>query len=146
MHVAIHIFMAVKVCKNSMTLGRLMYKSLLRITGQYDVNRLPLTGVVGFTETRFKYPASQLFREAVQSRAQTSDFDGESRHQEFAVKSMLTIQTRHRRLKLRLYLQVCDTPAAGFRAIKQLQAQYSVLEGAGPIEQVGHIAEEAILL
>lgn len=28
------------------------------------------------------------------------------------------------------------THAAGFRAIKQLQAQYSVLGGAGPVEQV----------
>ncbi len=30
----------------------------------------------------------------------------------------------------------CVVHAAGFRAIKQLQAQYSVLRGAGPVEQV----------
>lgn len=95
-----------KCVKHSMTLGRLLYKSLLRITGQYDVNRLPLTGVVGFTETRFKYPASQLFREAVQSRARTSDFDGESRHRDCVATSVLTFRPRHRRRRLRLYTSI----------------------------------------
>ncbi|DBB12185.1 hypothetical protein WJX82_000627 [Trebouxia sp. C0006] len=85
-----------------MTLGRLIYKSLLQITTQYDVSRLPLTGVVGLTEARFRYPPSRLFREAIQTRRQQPDFD------------------------------------AGFRAIKQLQAQYYVLGGAGPVEQVSY--------
>ncbi|KAL0030415.1 hypothetical protein WJX79_003060 [Trebouxia sp. C0005] len=85
-----------------MTLGRLLYKSLLQITSQYTVSRLPLTGVVGSTEARFRYPPSRLFREAIQNRRQQPDFD------------------------------------AGFRAIKQLQAQYSVLGGAGPVEQVSY--------
>lgn len=60
----------------AMTLGRLIYKSLLQITSQYDVNRLPLTGIVGLTEARFRYPPSQLFREVIQDRRQQPDFDG----------------------------------------------------------------------
>ena len=64
------------LCDPTMTLGRLIYKSILQITNQYEVKRLPLTGVVGVTEARFRYPPIQLFRDAFQARGHNPDFDG----------------------------------------------------------------------
>ena len=61
------------------TLGKLIYKSLLQITKQYDLQRLPLTGVVGFTESRFKYPLSLVYREALQAKGREPNFDGSSK-------------------------------------------------------------------
>lgn len=85
-----------------MNLGRIIYRSLLQITKQYELKRLPLTGVVGFTEARFSSPPTSIFRDGFRVRQIQPDFD------------------------------------AGFRAIKQLQAQQSVLENAGPVEQVAY--------
>lgn len=61
------------------TLGKLIYKSLLQITKQYDLQQLPLTGVVGFTESRFKYPLSLVYREALQAKGREPNFDGSSK-------------------------------------------------------------------
>ena len=113
----------------AMTLGRLIYKSLLQITTQYDVSRLPLTGVVGLTEARFRYPPSRLFREAIQTRRQQPDFDGKCSRRDRSARMLRGNCFASVRYPLVFH-------AAGFRAIKQLQAQYYVLGGAGPVEQV----------
>ena len=73
-----------------MTLGRLIYKSLLQITSQYDVSRLPLTGVVGLTQARFRYPPSRLFREAIQNRRHQPDFDGKCSQRDRSASMLLT--------------------------------------------------------
>lgn len=59
----------------NMTLGRAMYRSLLQINKQYELKRIPITGVVGFTGSRFSNPPMLRLREAFD--AKEADFDGE---------------------------------------------------------------------
>ena len=61
-----------------MALGRTIYRTLLQITKQYELKRLPLTGVVGFTEARFRSPPAIFFREALDVRQHQPDYDGNS--------------------------------------------------------------------
>lgn len=55
--------------------GRLIYKSLLQINKQYLGSRLPLTGIVGFTKSRFRYPVNHVLREAFGGQRNDPDLD-----------------------------------------------------------------------
>ena len=114
-----------------MNLGRIIYRSLLQITKQYELKRLPLTGVVGFTEARFSSPPTSIFRDGFRIRQIQPDFDGRPRLPAYLMHASHSQHTASGRARM------CARHAAGFRAIKQLQAQQSVLENAGPVEQAG---------
>ena len=58
-----------------MTPGRLIYKTLLQISKQYRSTGLPLTGVVGFSESRFRYPLAQRLKEAFTVQQNNPDLD-----------------------------------------------------------------------
>lgn len=58
-----------------MTPGNLIYKTLLQISSQYRSNGLPLTGIVGFSESRFRYPLAQALKEAFTARRGNPDLD-----------------------------------------------------------------------
>ena len=106
--------------------GRLIYKTILQISKQYSGNRLPLTGIVGFSQSRFRYPVIHAVKEAFQARHDSPDLDCK-----FALQPC-----KHTNKTVCIYKSQPCSHAAGFQAIKQLQAQYAVLTDAGPIEQV----------
>lgn len=58
-----------------MNAGRLVYKTILQISKQYSSNRLPLTGIVGFSQSRFRYPVSQAVKEVFNAQRDNPDLD-----------------------------------------------------------------------
>lgn len=116
---------------SSMNAGRLIYKTILQINNQYSSNRLPLTGIVGFSQSRFRYPVSLAVKEAFNAQRDNPDLDCKSAVQRCMLIFILLVKL------------VSGSPAncyaAGFKAIKQLQAQYGVLSDAGPIEQASTV-------
>lgn len=58
-----------------MNAGRLVYKTILQINKQYSSSRLPLTGIVGFSQSRFRYPVSQAVKEAFNAQRDNPDLD-----------------------------------------------------------------------
>ncbi|KAL3151872.1 hypothetical protein ABBQ38_012834 [Trebouxia sp. C0009 RCD-2024] len=60
-----------------MNAGRLVYKTILQINKQYSSSRLPLTGIVGFSQSRFRYPVSQAVKEAFNAQRDNPDLDYE---------------------------------------------------------------------
>ena len=105
--------------------GKVIYKTILQISKQYSSNRLPLTGIVGFSQSRFRYPVILAVKEAFDAKLDSPDLDCK-----FAMQTCM-----HTKQCAFAKSQLCSH-AAGFQAIKQLQAQYGVLTDAGPIEQV----------
>lgn len=58
-----------------MTLGRLIYKNLLRIAKRYNDAKLPLTGLVGVQTYRFAADPASSIRAAFKT-SPTSNLDG----------------------------------------------------------------------
>lgn len=68
-----------------MNAGRVTYKTILQIYKQYCSSRLPLTGIVGFSQSRFRYPIIHAVKEAFNVQRDNPDLDCKS-----AVQRMLT--------------------------------------------------------
>ena len=59
----------------AMNPGRIVYKTILQINKQYSSNRLPLTGIVGFSQSRFRYPVIHAVKEAFNTHYDNPDLD-----------------------------------------------------------------------